>query len=268
MSDSTDNRERRELARLIEVVRKLRAECPWDKEQTVASTSRHVIEEAYETADAIASNDNTDIAEELGDLLVQSLFVAVIAQDEARFDLAQVAHNAAEKLIRRHPHIYGNVRADTVEQVLSNWDQIKADEKKDAGKDSGIGQTGRALPALMRAEKLGEKARRRGMDWSNVREVLAKVREELDEAEAALAQGDTDALASELGDMMLALANAPRFIGHNAEETLRRACDKFVGRFEAVERLATSRGLDMKTMSPSDLEALWQEAKRMANRII
>jgi tetrapyrrole methylase family protein / MazG family protein len=262
MSDS-DNPALREIARLLEVVRKLRTECPWDREQTVASTSRHVIEEAYETADAIASNDNVDIAEELGDLLVQSLFVAVIAEDESRFSLAQVAGDAAEKLIRRHPHIYGDVKADTVEQVLFNWDKIKAEEKKDAGKDPGLGQTGRGLPALMRAEKLGEKARRKGMDWADVREVLKKVREELDEAEAALAQGDHEALAAEIGDMLLALANAPRFIGHNAEETLRRACDKFVGRFEAVERLASSRGLGLRQMSPTDLEALWQEVKRL-----
>jgi MazG family protein len=263
MSGSSNN-ELNELARLLDVVRKLRAECPWDREQTVASTSRHVIEEAYETADAIASNDNADIAEELGDLLVQTIFVAVIAEDESRFSLEKVARDAAEKLIRRHPHIYGDVKADTVDQVLSNWDQIKTAEKKSAGKDPGLGQTGRGLPALMRAEKLGEKARRKGMDWNDIGEVLKKVREELDEAEAALAQGDNDALASELGDMMLALANAPRFIGHNAEETLRRASDKFVGRFEAVERLASSRGLDLKRMSPSDLEALWQEAKRSA----
>jgi MazG family protein len=263
MSGQPENPELRELARLIEVVRKLRAECPWDRQQTVASTSRHVIEEAYETADAIASNDNADIAEELGDLLVQSLFVAVIAGDESRFSLENVARDAAEKLIRRHPHIYGGAKAENVDQVLSIWDQVKADEKKDAGKDPGLGQTGRGLPALMRAEKLGEKARRKGMDWANIGEVLKKVREELDEAEAALAQGDNDALAVELGDMMLALANAPRFIGHNAEETLRRACDKFVGRFEAVERLAAARHLDLKQMSPSDLESLWQEAKRL-----
>lgn len=264
MSIKPDNPEVRELAHLIEVIRKLRAECPWDREQTVASNSRHVIEEAYEVADAIAANDNTDIAEELGDLLVQSIFVAVIAEDESRFDLARVARAAAEKLIRRHPHIYADVKAHTVDQVLSNWDKIKADEKKSAGKDPGLGQTGRALPALMRAEKLGEKARRKGMDWADVREVLKKVREELDEAEAALAQGDDEAVASEIGDMMLALANAPRFVGHNAEETLRRACDKFVGRFEAVERLAASRNLELKRMTPADLEALWQEAKRLS----
>jgi tetrapyrrole methylase family protein/MazG family protein len=263
MPDS-DKPAERQIARLLEVVRKLRAECPWDREQTVATTSRHLIEEAYETADAIAANHNTEIAEELGDLIVQAIFVAVIAEDEARFSLEQVAHDAAEKLIRRHPHIYGDVKADTVEQVLSNWDRIKADEKKVAGKASGLGETGRGLPALMRAEKLGEKARLHGMDWADVREVLKKVREELEEAEAALGQGDLDAVAAELGDMMLALANAPRFIGHNAEETLRRACDKFVGRFEAVERLAAARKLDLKQMSPSDLESLWQEAKRLS----
>lgn len=262
MSDS-DNPAMAEIARLLEVVRKLRAECPWDREQTVASTGRHVIEEAYEVADAIASNDNADIAEELGDLLYQAFFVAVIAEDESRFSVAKLARDAADKFIRRHPHIYGDVKADTSEQVLSNWDKIKSEEKKDAGKDGGLAATGRGLPALMRAEKLGEKARRKGMDWRNIKDVLKKVREELDEAETALADGDQDAVASEIGDMMLALANAPRFIGHNAEETLRRACDKFIGRFEAVERLATSRGRDLRKLSPSKIEALWQEAKRL-----
>src|SRR6202050_4070361 len=261
MSANTDTPELREIARLIEVIRRLRAECPWDREQTVASTSRNVIEEAYEVADAIARNDNSDITEDLCDLLIQSLFVATIGADESRFDLAQVARGAADKLIRRHPHIYAGVKADTVDQVLSNWDKIKTAEKSEAGKDAGLGQTGRGLPALMRAEKLGEKARRKGMDWASIGEVLKKVREELKEAEAALAQGDVDAAASEIGDLMLAIANAPRFIGHNAEETLRRACDKFIGRFEAVEGLAASRNLDIKTMTPAALEALWQEAK-------
>ncbi len=262
MSADPDNQEQRELARLLEVIRKLRVECPWDREQTVALTSRNVIEEAYEVADAIGSGDNPEIAEELGDLLAQSFFIGVIAADESRFTLAQVARDAADKLIRRHPHIYADVKADTVDQVLSNWEKIKTGEKIDRGKAAGLDQTGRALPALMRAEKLGEKARRKGMDWANLGQVLKKVREELEEAEAAFAQGNHDEVAAEIGDMMLALANAPRFIGHNAEETLRRACDKFIGRFEAVERLASSRNLDLKKMSPDEIEALWQEAKR------
>jgi len=256
---SSASEDLRELARLLEVVRKLRAECPWDREQNVATSARHLIEEAYEVADAIATNNNGDIAEELGDLIYQAFFIAVIAEDEARFSVEQVVREAADKFIRRHPHIYGDVKADTTDQVLSNWEQIKAEEKKGS---KGLASTGRALPALMRAEKLGEKARRKGMDWRNLKDVLKKVREELEEAETALADGDDAAVASELGDMMLALANAPRFIGHNAEETLRRACDKFIVRFDAVERLASSRGLDLRKLSPSKIEALWQEAKK------
>lgn len=258
----THDRDTEEIARLLEIVRELRQKCPWDREQTVASISRNVIEEAYEVADAIARDDNAEISEELGDLLLQALFVGVIGADESRFTLAEVARKTREKLIRRHPHIYAGVKADTVEQVLTNWDAIKSAEKKSSGTASGLQDTGRALPALMRAEKLGERARRKGMDWGSAREVLNKVREELEETEAALEHGDHAAIAVEIGDMMLALANVPRFIGHNAEETLRRACDKFAGRFEAVEKLAASRGLDLKKLSPEQIESLWQEAKR------
>ena len=264
MSTHPDNAELRELARLLEVVRRLRAECPWDREQNVAGSARHVIEEAYEVADAIASNVNADIAEELGDLLYQVIFIAAIAEDEARFDITKVVRDAADKFIRRHPHIYGDVKADTTDEVLTNWEKIKAAEKKGAGKS--LASTGRALPALMRAEKLGEKARRKGMDWRDIKDVLKKVREELDEAEAALKSRDLDAVASELGDMMLALANAPRFIGHNAEETLRRACDKFIARFDTVEQLAESKGLELRKLTPAKIEALWQEAKKTLSR--
>ncbi len=236
--------------------------CPWDREQTLASNSRNVIEEAYEVADAIAGGADAAVAEELGDILMQALFIATIAAEQSRFTLAEVARNAADKLVRRHPHVYAGVNAETVEQVLTNWEKIKAQEKKTSGGDPALRDADRALPALMRAEKLGEKTRRKGMDWTGVREVLQKVREELDETEAALARGDHENAATEIGDMMLALANAPRFIGHNAEETLRRACVKFADRFEKLERLASSRQLDLKKLSAPELEALWQEAKR------
>ncbi len=249
-----------EIERLLAIVRELREKCPWDREQTVASVGRDVIEEAYEAADAIVGGSAHDICEELGDVLVQVLFIGVIAADEKRFSLADIAKAASDKLIRRHPHIYADAKAETVDQVLSNWEKIKSSEKK--GKPSGIRETGRALPALMRAEKLGEKARLAGMDWQDARAVLKKVREELEEAEEDLDRGDNDAAASEIGDMMLALANAPRFIGHNAEQTLRRACEKFIGRFEAVEKLASERGLDLKKLSGDKIESLWQEVKR------
>src|SRR6267154_2332060 len=163
---------------------------------------------------------------------------------------------------RRHPHIYGDTQADTVEQVLDNWDRIKQQEHegKKLGGAKSIANTGRALPSLMRAEKLGAKARRAGMDWANIREVLAKAREEMDEIEHALDRGDNDGAAEEIGDLMLAIANAPRFIERDAEQTLRAACDKFVTRFDEVARLAESRGLDLKAMAPADIEELWNEA--------
>jgi MazG family protein len=251
-----------QFERLLAVVRELRVKCPWDREQKLADTTRHLIEEAYETVDAIGTGDHREIGEELGDLITQSLFVAVILGEESDQTIASVLEAAAAKLVRRHPHVYAGVEASSVDTVLENWDRIKQEEASAKGKSRGLETTGRALPSLMRAEKLGEKARRRGMDWGDIGDVLAKVREELDEVEQALARDDLDAAADELGDMMLAMANAPRFIGRNAEETLRRAADKFVARFEALEKLAESRELNLKELPPTQLDSLWQEVKR------
>jgi MazG family protein len=252
----------KQFDRLLAVVRELRVKCPWDREQKLTDTTRHLIEEAYETIDAIGAGDRREIAEELGDLIVQSLFVAVILGEDSDHSIASILEGAAAKLVRRHPHVYADVKASSVDTVLENWDRIKQDEAGAKGKSKGLETTGRALPSLMRAEKLGEKARRRGMDWRDIRDVLAKVREELDEVEQALARDDHDAAADELGDLMLAMANAPRFLGRNAEETLRRAADKFVARFEAMERLAKTRGLNLKDVSPEQLDSMWQEIKR------
>lgn len=257
MSSEVESAEIREFARLLSVIRKLRRECPWDREQTIASVARHVTEEAYEVAEAMRLDDNVEIREELGDLLHQVLFISVIAEDDSRFSVEEVAREAADKLLRRHPHVYGDVKAETTEEVLANWQKIKRAEKGDAA----ITRIGRGLPALMRAQKLGEHARGRGMDWADVREVLAKVREELEEIEAELDRGETEAAASEIGDMLLALANAPRFLGHSAEEKLLDACDKFAGRFDAVERIAAARNLDINQLSPAEVDALWREVK-------
>ncbi len=256
----------REFAHLLRTVRELRERCPWDREQKLEGCPRHLIEEAYETADAIGRSDSGEIGEELGDLLAQVLFAAVIAEGESRLKIDALVRDAAQKLIRRHPHVYGDTQVGSVDEVLRNWERIKEAEReaKGTGPSARLAHTGRALPALMRAEKLGEKARRAGMDWQDVRGVLAKVREELDEIERAIERGDDEQAADEMGDLMLAIANAPRFIGRDAELTLRRACDKFVARFEAVERLASSRGLELRNLSPEQVEALWQEAKRGA----
>jgi MazG family protein len=255
----------RAFEHLLRTVRELRERCPWDREQQLADCPRHLIEEAYEAADAIGRGDAGDIADELGDLLAQVLFAAVIAEGDGRLQVSELVGHAAQKLIRRHPHVYGDTKAGTVDEVLRNWEKIKQGERAANGDDtSGLVHAGRALPALMRAEKLGEKARRAGMDWQDIRGVLAKVREELGEIERAVERGDDAQAADEIGDLMLAMANAPRFIGRDAEQTLRRACDKFVARFGEVEKLAAARGVELRNLAPDAVEALWQEAKRRA----
>jgi MazG family protein len=261
MSDETTSAQA--FAHLLGVVTELRERCPWDREQTLADTPRHLIEESYEVADAITRGNSIDIAEELGDAIVQCLFTGVILAEDSKLDIATVMHDAAEKLIRRHPHVYGDERAETSDQVVENWERIKVDERASKNPDGAksLAHVGRGLPSMMRAEKLGEKARRAGMDWANIREVLAQAREELDEVEQALDRGDTAHVAEEIGDLMLAIANAPRFIGTDAEHTLRAACDKFVVRFDEVARIAASRGLNPKSMTPAEIDALWEEAK-------
>jgi len=258
-----DSPEISQLARLVDIVRDLRERCPWDREQTLTDVTKYLIEEAYEVADAIARGDPLAIADELGDLLVQVLFAAVMAEQEGRFTFASLPQRAADKLVRRHPHVYAGGKAETAAEVVAKWNQIKSEERKAEGFRSALDGIARGLPALMRAEKLGSRARQAGMDWADIHEVLAKVREEMDELEGALAADDSDAAGRELGDMLLALANAPRFLGHDAEETLRRACEKFICRFEKVERIASARGLDLTKMTTAEVESLWQEAKRL-----
>jgi MazG family protein len=262
MSDDPTNIGGEEFAQLLTVLRELRERCPWDREQTIATLGKHLVEEAYEALDAIERDDGRAIIDELGDLVSQVLAVAVIAEERQRFRIAELFQWAADKLVRRHPHVYSDAEAATSADVIDNWNRIKQDERTAAGATSALDGIARTMPSLARAEKLGSRARQAGMDWHDIHEVLAKVREEMDEVEGALASDDLEAAAGELGDMLLALANAPRFIGHNAEETLRHACDKFTRRFAAVEQLAASRGLDLKQMRPDEVDALWNEAKR------
>lgn len=251
-----------EFARLIQVLRELRERCAWDREQTLSSLAKNLVEEAYEAAEAAATRGSREIADELGDLLAQTLSIAVIAEEESRFTVSEMISFAADKLIRRHPHVYGEAAATTAAEVVANWNRMKQQERERAGKISALDGVVRAQPALMRAEKLGDRARQAGMDWADIHSVLAKVREELEEVEGALSRNDTAGAAAELGDMLLAIANAPRFIGHSAEETLRRSCDKFIARFAVVERLARERNLELKSLTPAAIEALWQEAKQ------
>jgi MazG family protein len=256
------------FARLLTIVRELRERCPWDREQTEASLANHLVEEAYEAMDAIAGGEAEAITDELGDVITQALAIGVIAEEAGRTSVNRILEHVAAKLIRRHPHVYGEDEAATAAQVVANWNEIKREERLKSGATSALDGIARALPALTRAQKLGTRARQAGMDWRDVHEVLAKVREEMDEVEGALSRNDPSAAAEELGDMLLALANAPRFIGHDAEETLRHACDKFSERFKTVECIAAKGGLDLQQLSQNEIEKLWLEAKLIYNREI
>jgi tetrapyrrole methylase family protein/MazG family protein len=248
--------------RLLAAVRELRERCPWDREQTAASLAHHLVEEAYEAIDAIESGKADAITDELGDVITQALAIATIVQETGQAGIGGILEHAANKLVCRHPHVYGDTLAASSGEVVARWSQIKQKERREAGATSALDGIARALPALTRGQKLGTRARDAGMDWRDIHEVLAQVREEIVEVEDALERNDTEAAAEELGDMLLALANAPRFIAHDAEATLRRACDKFSGRFRIVERLVAERGLDLKELNSVALQALWQEAKR------
>jgi MazG family protein len=248
--------------RLLAIVGELRHRCPWDREQTSASLAHHLVEEAYEALDAVESGHASAITDELGDVLTQALAIVAIISESGQTTIGDILEHAAAKLIRRHPHVYADASAASSGEVVAKWNQIKQDERRAAGAASALDGIARALPALTRAQKLGSRAREAGMDWDDIHGVLAQLREEIVEVEDALERNDPEAAAEEIGDMLLALANAPRFIEHDAEATLRRACNKFSGRFRIVERLTAERGLDLRQLSPSEIQQLWDEAKR------
>jgi MazG family protein len=267
MKDTTTRKAADEFLALLEVVRELRAKCPWDREQTLETSAKHVLEEAYETVEALEHGGDPELNDELGDLMVQVLFAATIGEEAGRLSVATIMRHARDKLVRRHPHVYAGAEAGSAAEVVEKWNRLKHEERAAAGIASAIDGVARALPALTRAQKLGERAQSAGMDWPDAPSALDKVAEEIAEVRAALEQADREAAAEELGDAMLALANVPRFIGHDAETTLRRACEKFIERFKLVERIAAERKLAFTRLAPDEIERLWQEAKhRSADR--
>jgi MazG family protein len=251
-----------EFVRLVDVIHRLRRECPWYRAQTPLTLTKYLIEESYETLGAIESGDSAALPDELGDLLLQVLLQTEIAGETRQFDLPSMLAQASDKLIRRHPHVFAQARATSAEEVAAHWEEIKQTERKSAGLSSALDGVAVHLPALLRAEKLGERAKSVGMDWPDLRAVLAKVREELDEVVAALDAGaGYDVIAEELGDCLLALANAPRFVGWSAEETLRRACEKFIYRFKKVEARAAAARRELRQLNAAEIDALWNAAK-------
>jgi len=250
-----------EFARLVEIMAKLRAPggCPWDRSQSREDLKPYLVEETYEVLDAIDSKCPEKLKEELGDLLLQIVFHAEIAGEEGAFGIEDVCRGINEKLIRRHPHVFGEVKADTPDAVLRNWEAIKKSEKEGKSVLSGVPKV---LPALLKAFRLQEKAARVGFDWEETRQVEAKVDEELGELREAVSAGDKEKIREELGDLLFAVVNLARFLKLDPEDTLQSANEKFIRRFREVEKSAAGEGRDLHGMSLAEMDELWEEAKK------
>jgi MazG family protein len=242
----------------VDLVRILRADCPWDQKQTHDSISHLLIEEAYETLEAIRSGNDAEFAKELGDLLLHVVMHAVIAEQRGAFSLRDVIMFEFTKLVNRHPHIFGDERADTESKVLENWEKLKMKE----GRESVLDGVPKSLPAALRAQRVQEKAANVGFDWDDQRDVWNKVREELGELEAELTAGDAAAAQREFGDLMFALVNAARHSNIVAEDALHGTVNRFMGRFRFIERAVAAQGRAMTDCTLAELDALWDEAKR------
>jgi tetrapyrrole methylase family protein/MazG family protein len=263
-----------EMARLHALARTLREQCPWDREQTHASLVRYLIEETYEVVDALNALDEDDpstdeaLIEELGDLLYQIEFHTTIAEQQGRFSLADVARTTHEKLVRRHPHVFGDVQATNAGDVVTTWDEIKRAERAakivDDAPDFFAGVS-RAAPSLSLAQKLQKRAAEVGFDWPDVHGASAKLDEEIGELRVAAQSGDPAVVRMELGDVLFSVVNVARKLGLDAETALRDAADKFVARFTRVQQLAAQRGMDLASCDLAQLDSLWDEAKRQLN---
>ncbi len=243
--------------RLLTIMDELREQCPWDRKQTLQSLRHLTIEETYELGDAILENDLEEVKKELGDLLLHIVFYARIGSETGDFDLGDVASDICEKLIRRHPHIYGDVSVQDEHEVKANWEKIKLQE----GKKSVLEGVPDGLPALVKANRIQEKVAGVGFDWEKPEQVFEKVREELEEMEAERASGDREALEAEMGDVFFSLVNYARFLGLNPENALERTNKKFIGRFRFLEAKAAEAGRSLHEMTLAEMDRYWEAAK-------
>jgi MazG family protein len=253
------------ISRLLSIMDRLRdpGGCPWDREQTLRTLTPYLLEEAHEVIEAIEAGDAVHHREELGDLLFQVVFQARIAREEGQFDFADVCDSISDKLTRRHPHVFGEVTVSGSREVVKNWERIKADERKEKGlaERSAIGGVPVSLPALVRAERLTEKAGAVGFDWPDALSVLAKVREELAELEKEIAAGAAGRIEAELGDLLFAIANLGRWVKVHPEEALRGTLRRFENRFHHIEEKLRERGKSPRESNLAEMDALWNEAK-------
>lgn len=251
------------FGRLLDVLDRLRVECPWDRKQTNESLRPNTIEEVFELCDALMKDDSKNICKELGDVLMHVCFYSLIGQEKGDFDVADVCQKQADKLIFRHPHVYGEVVAESAEKVLQNWEQIKLREK-DGNKTvlSGVPQ---ALPSLIKAYRIQDKTRNVGFDWDKREDVWAKVREELDELQAELERDDKERSTAELGDFLFSVINAARLYHLNPDNALEQTNQKFIRRFNYVEQHSIREGKPLTEMTLAEMDKLWEEAKKTEN---
>lgn len=258
---NTREKQMQAFGRLLDVLDTLREKCPWDRKQTFESLRPNTIEETFELCDALMKNDKENICKELGDVLLHVCFYAKIASETKDFDIADVCDRLTDKLIFRHPHVYGNVQADTAGEVTQNWEQIKL--KEAGGNKTVLAGVPDALPSIIKAYRVQDKARNVGFDWEQKEDVWGKVNEELAELRAELNAGDKERATDEFGDFLFSIINAGRLYHLNPDNALERTNRKFIRRFNYVERQTIAQGKQLKDMTLEEMDTLWNEAKRM-----
>jgi XTP/dITP diphosphohydrolase len=245
--------------RLLTIMDELRAQCPWDKKQTLQSLRHLTIEETYELGDAILDNDLVEVKKELGDLLLHIVFYAKIGSETNDFDISDVANEICDKLINRHPHIYGDVKVDNEEQVKENWENIKLKE----GKKSVLEGVPNSLPALVKANRIQEKVAGVGFDWEKPEQVFEKLQEELAEFQVEIKANDTDKMEAEFGDVLFSMVNYARFLNISPENALERTNKKFIKRFQFLEMKAKEMNKSLKEMTLAEMDIFWEQAKKL-----
>lgn len=255
----------KEFERLLNIMSELRVKCPWDKEQTFESLRSHSIEEVYELADAIIQDDKLAIRKELGDMLLHIVFYAQMGSETNDFDIYDVCKALNEKLIYRHPHVFGEVEANNAKTVEQNWEQLKLKEK--GGNKSVLSGVPNTLPALIKAHRIQDKARSVGFDWEEREQVWGKVQEEIDELQAEIGVMDKDKMEAEFGDLLFSLINAGRLYGIDPENALERTNRKFINRFNYLESKTISQGRDLKQMTLAEMDMIWAEAKKIERSV-
>lgn len=248
------------FSRLLDIMDELREKCPWDREQTNESLRANTIEETFELAEAILNNDDNEIKKELGDLLLHVVFYGKIGEEKQSFDIADICHSLCDKLIFRHPHVFGDLHADSASMVEQSWEQIKL--KETGRKQSVLEGVPTALPALVKAYRIQDKARNAGFDWNKRHDVWDKVKEELGELEEEIEKMDNDKMEAEFGDLLFSIINASRLYKVNPDNALERTNRKFIYRFNYMENKVKEQGRSLKEMTLEEMEEIWQEAKK------